>query len=115
VKWTADKTVISVEGIPLPVEAFEISHSGSKMSCTFGTADDPSEINQKDPKSPTGKWRGHQWRIQKGSPDILSTANVVDLKFSVGVDEAGRNLLYLRVLGRREGQPMDVGAFVRWP
>ncbi len=43
------------------------------------------EIDQADPKSPTGRWRGVQWSSEGGSPEI---------KLAVEWRESGDRVIY---------------------
>jgi hypothetical protein len=114
VKKLDNKEVISIEGVTLPVNTFEFSADGETMTCALGHTTEQTTIDQSDATSPTGKWHGTQWALQQGEPNTNGTDDFLSLKLAIGVDAMDRNLLYLRIVGRQQGQGIEVGTVARW-
>jgi hypothetical protein len=109
-------TLGPVEGLPLalPVTEFTLSKDRSEMSCKFGSDAKAEEINQTDAKAPTGKWSGKQWSIEKGNADTAAHEDAWRVSLALGNDAENRRLMYLRAVGRVNGETMDASPIFRW-
>ena len=115
VKKTENKVFVSIEGADLLVNAFEFGVDGKSMTCAKGSTMERAEINQTNAAAPTGKWSGTKWVLEQGILDPSSKDDCLSLSIGVGVDDKGRNMIYLRIVGRQQGQIMDIAALARWP
>jgi hypothetical protein len=111
------KVTIHIEGVALPSDTFEFSSDGETMKCSLGTSGGPEVIDQKNESGPTGAWTGSQWIVAQGSstPSLTGTDDAYQVKVAIGKDSKKRNLIYLRIVGRRNKTPMDITYILRWP
>jgi hypothetical protein len=111
------RLTMHIEGVALPTYTFVFSSGGQEMKCTLGSSAAPTAINQKDESSPAGAWKGSQWVVTKGNPEqaLKGAGDVYELKVAIGKDTMERNLIYLRIAGRRSRNLIDLTYLLRWP
>ena len=114
VQATGGKIVIKIEGTSMPTDTFEFTDDGKSMKCSFGTTAIRTEIDQTEPTSPTGPWKGTQWTLEQGTPDLTGTKDAITIKVALGTDAAGRRMIYIRMVGRHKGAGVDIGNVIRW-
>ncbi|OYW31179.1 MAG: hypothetical protein B7Z47_01845 [Chthoniobacter sp. 12-60-6] len=111
------KVTMHIEGVTLPANTFEFSADGQSMKCSLGSAGAPETIDQTNESAPTGAWRGSQWIVSEGvsTTSLTGTDDAYQVKVAIGADSKKRNLIYLRIVGRRKQTPMDITYIFRWP
>lgn len=111
------KVTMHIEGVTLPADTFEFSADGQSMKCSLGSTGAPQTIDQTNESAPTGAWKGIQWSISEGvaMPSLTGTDDAYQVKVAIGADSKKRNLIYLRIVGRRNQTPMDIAYILRWP
>ena len=111
------KLTMHIEGVELPSKTFEFSSDGQTMTCSLGRSGAPEAIDQKNESAPTGAWIGRQWIVSEGSstPSLTGIDDAYQVKVAIGKDSKKRNLIYIRVVGRRNQSPMDITYILRWP
>jgi len=115
VEEAAGKTILSITGAPLPVSTFQFSPDGKSMTCAFGSTTGQGQVNQDDEASMTGRWHGTQWTLTQRQADLAGTGDAFEVRLAVGADAKSRGVVYLRVVGRREGRGLDTAVMARWP
>lgn len=111
----ADKeTKLFIQGINLPVAEYSFSTEDSRLSCGYGTTSETTDFDQTNPESPLGKWRGREWRIKEGEADLATLADYLMFQFSMGQDETGRNIIYIKSSGLKDNQAINWGCIIRW-
>ena len=108
---TEDGVTLDLEGEDLPLTHFTFGPSGEHMSCRAGVSAPRVTVDATDPASPTGPWRGSEWVVTalNGSVSYL-----LSVRLTLGLDAAGRALLTLRVVGRKQDQAVDFARAIRW-
>lgn len=89
------------EGSLADLTGITIDLAADRVETPFAILRERTEINNTDVDSPTGPWRGIQWKFEHLTPDLSSGAVV---KLALGRrDEDGRGILYYnarRIKGR---------------
>ena len=114
VQAAGSNVVIKIDGSNMPADTFEFTNDAKSMKCAFGTTDTRTEINQTDPNSPTGPWKGTQWTLEHGNLDLAETKDAITVKVALGADNTGRCIIYIRMVGRQKGAGVDIGNMIRW-
>ena len=112
----SDGTItMNVAGVELPTDTFVFASDESVMRCKLGRSSATKIIDQRNPNSPTGAWRGKQWTITKGNEKLLSSEDFYEVKIAVGKDSKERILVYVKMVGRKSQASLNVSYVLRWP
>jgi len=104
------------DGPRLPLNEFTLSQDLQELSCKFGKSTDVMPVDQKDPNKPLGKWKGKEWLLTSGKPDLDNIdSQWVRVQVGIGVDSEDRRVIFLRAVGRQGLVPFDVSQVFRWP
>jgi hypothetical protein len=111
------QTVLHLEGVALPADTFVFSADGQTMNCALGRSAARTAIDQKNESAPAGAWQGSQWVVTKGNPEqaLTGTEDAYEATVAIGKDTGERNLIYLRIIGRRHQSPLNITYILRWP
>ncbi|MGV3659689.1 MAG: hypothetical protein ACO1TE_05880 [Prosthecobacter sp.] len=112
-----EKLTLRIEGVALPCDTFAFSPDGRTMECSLGRSGAPRTIDLKDESAPMGAWTGSEWALRGGSltPSLTGREDAYRAEVAIGKDSNQRNLIYLRIVGRRNETPMDITYVLRWP
>jgi hypothetical protein len=73
------------------------------------------EVNVKDPKKPMGKWKGVEWQLVSGTPDLNPDSKWVKVQVGIGVDSEDRRVIFVIASGRQGAVPFNISPVFRWP
>jgi hypothetical protein len=104
--------VISCENRKFPLHGLELDNKGTRFKTPYGYLETVSQINQNNEKSPTGTWKGIQWKKE----EQLSSSSGIVVKFAIGkLNNKPEGIIYYDVKNIVPENPEQYSVIILYP